>query len=444
MTLPNILLLVLDDVGVEKFKAYGFEGGTAPTPHFDTLTRKGVLFERAYASPICGPTRAAIQTGRYAFRTGFGTNMQATDAPPAYRLPTRIESLPKMLNAGRPGTYAVGAFGKWHLTYNVGDDLHPNHLGYERFAGVLSNTAGAGNGSGHFDWRRVVDGASTWVTGPPFDASQWQATVAATDAKEWIEQQSSPWFAYVALNPPHAPFGAPPLELVSAPTRAALEAEGLEPGDNVPPDEPLALRVLAYDAMIEAIDTVLYDLVEFANARDALILVVGDNGTPADIILPPFSPQHAKRTVYEQGIRVPLLALGRGVNVPGRRSSALVHAVDLWRTIGEAAGANIDPAWPTIDSVSFGPVLHDPDAPPPREYVYAESFRPNGLGKPVFAQQTIVHTRYKYIVYGGDEQFYDLENDPLETDNKIVSGLSKREQLILREMRDQLAALRAS
>ncbi len=171
---------------------------------------------------------------------------------------------------------------------------------------------------------------------------------------------------------------------------------------------------------------------------------VGDNGTPADIILPPFSPQHAKRTVYEQGIRVPLLALGRGVNVPGRRSSALVHAVDLWRTIGEAAGANIDPAWPTIDSVSFGPVLHDPDAPPPREYVYAESFRPNGLGKPVFAQQTIVHTRYKYIVYGGDEQFYDLENDPLETDNKIVSGLSKREQRILADMQATMAALLAS
>lgn len=444
MALPNIMLIVLDDVGVEKFKAYGFEEGTAKTPHFDALIEKGVLFERAYAAPICGPTRSAIQSGRYAFRTGFGTNILATDAAPAYRLPTRIWSLPKMLNAGREGTYAVGAFGKWHLTYNVGDDSHPNHLGYERFAGVMSNTAGAGNGSGHFDWRRVVDGKSSWVTGPPYDVSQWQATVAAADAMAWIEQQTSPWFAYVALNPPHAPFGAPPLELVSDETKAALEEAGMQPGDNVPPDDPLAVRVIAYDAMIEAIDTVLRDLVAFADERNALILVVGDNGTPSDIILPPFVPQHAKRTVYEQGIHVPMLALGRGVNAPGRRSRALVHAVDLWRTIGEFAGAIIDPDWPTIDSVSFAPVLRDPDAPSPRNYVFAELFRPNGLGTPAFVQHAIVQQRFKYVNFDGREEFYDLERDPRETDNKIVSGLTKREQLILDDMRGELARLLAS
>lgn len=444
MALPNILLVVLDDLGVEKFKSYGFESGTAKTPHFEALTHKGVLFERAYASPVCGPARSAIQTGRYAFRTGFGTNILATDAPPAYRLPTRIPSLPRMLNSGRPNTYATAAFGKWHLTYNVGDDTHPNDLGYGHFSGVMSNVASPGNGSGHFDWRRVTDGKTTWVTGPPFDASQWQASVAATEAKDWIEQQSSPWFAYVALNPPHAPFGAPPTALVSEETRAALEAEGLEPGYNVSPNEPLAVRLVAYDAMIEAIDTVLADLVSFADAHDALILVIGDNGTPADIILPPFIPQHAKRSVYEQGIHVPMLALGRGVNFPGRRTRALVHAVDMWRTVAEVAEANVDPNWPTIDSVSFRAVLHDPDAPSPRSYVFAEGFRPNGLGTPDLVQRTIVQERFKYVLFEGNEEFYDLPEDPLEQNNKIVSGLTKREQLILADMQATLAALLAS
>lgn len=445
MSLPNIMLVILDDLGVEKFQAYGFESGTAPTPNFDALAQQGVLFERGYAAPICGPTRSAILSGRYAFRTGFGTNILATDhAPNGYRLPPRIWSLPRMLNFDREGTYAVGAFGKWHMTYNTGDDAHPNNCGYEQFAGVMTNTQAAGNGSGPFDWRRVVNGASSWVTGPPFDVSQWQATVAAEDAKAWISEQERPWFAYVALNPPHAPFGAPPLSLVSEATREALGAAGLAPGENVPADDPLEIRLLAYDAMIEAIDTVLGDLAQFAKEHKALLLVTGDNGTPGDIILPPFQPQHAKRTVFEQGIHVPMLAVGPNIVSPGRRSPALVHVVDMYATIAEATGATISPTWPKIDSVSQYSLLTQPAEPPPRNYVFAESFRPNGLATPDFFQQTIVQQRYKYINFNGEDQFYDLQVDPTELDNKIVSGLTRREQLILQEQQAILANLLAS
>jgi len=442
--LPNLLLVVLDDVGVEKFAAYGATQDTAPTPHFDALAAEGLLFLRAYAAPVCGPARAALHTGRHAFRTGFGTNIMGTDAAPAYRLPLREVSLPEMLNHGRPGTYACGAFGKWHLTFHVGDDLHPNEVGYSHFAGCMSNTSGVGNGSGHFDWRRVVDGVSSFVTGPPFDRTQWQASVTLADAQQWIAQQSGPWFAYVGLNPPHAPFSVPPFEFLSPATQQALSDVGLAPGDTVLAGDPKRRRIRAYHAAIEATDAVLGELIASVRLTETLVIVIGDNGTPGDIILPPFQPQHAKRTVYEQGVHVPMLALGAGVTTPAEPTGALVHAVDVFRTLGEAAGAQFDPSWPRSDSVSFLGLLADPTSTPPRSDVYCENFRPNGADVPSFFQRALIGPRYKLHRYAAREEFYDLRVDPLELTDRITAGLTNEEELVLLDMRARMDLLLSS
>ena len=69
----NILLLIADDYGVDKASLYNTSGATPPTPVIDSMRDHGVLFENAWANPICSPTRATMLTGRYGFRTGIGT-----------------------------------------------------------------------------------------------------------------------------------------------------------------------------------------------------------------------------------------------------------------------------------------------------------------------------------------------------------------------------------
>src|SRR5688572_13595403 len=93
---PNVLLIVLDDIGLEWFSFYGIgqQFTTDPnfqyckTPNLQRLAARGVLFREGHANPICGPSRANIQTGRYAFRTGFGPNIRdpGTNAPIGDRL----------------------------------------------------------------------------------------------------------------------------------------------------------------------------------------------------------------------------------------------------------------------------------------------------------------------------------------------------------------------
>ena len=68
----NVLVVVADDVGVERIAAYGAHPDAGPTPVIDSLAARGVLFRNAYGNPICSPTRMAALTGRHGFRTGVG------------------------------------------------------------------------------------------------------------------------------------------------------------------------------------------------------------------------------------------------------------------------------------------------------------------------------------------------------------------------------------
>ncbi|MDP6387500.1 MAG: sulfatase-like hydrolase/transferase, partial [Planctomycetota bacterium] len=68
----NTLVLLSDDLGVDIVTCYLEGPVVAPTPNIDSLAREGVLFRNAWANPVCSPTRAHLQTGRYGFRTGVG------------------------------------------------------------------------------------------------------------------------------------------------------------------------------------------------------------------------------------------------------------------------------------------------------------------------------------------------------------------------------------
>src|SRR5205085_1119296 len=93
-----------------------------------------------------------------------------------------------------------------------------------------------------------------------------------------------------------------------------------------------------FEAMTEAMDTEIGRLLSAVTRTNTHIIFLGDNGTPAQVVQPPYSATHAKDTLYEGGIKVPLVISGPAVASPNRTNDTLVHAVDLFATILEMAG----------------------------------------------------------------------------------------------------------
>jgi arylsulfatase len=127
---PNILVILMDDVGWGDFGCYG--GGIAvgaPTPNIDRLARDGLLLTSCYSEPSCTPTRASIMTGRLPMRHGLLV-------PPMYGMPGGLQgeiTLPQLLaDAG----YVTQAVGKWHMGENTASQ--PQNVGFDDFYGFLS------------------------------------------------------------------------------------------------------------------------------------------------------------------------------------------------------------------------------------------------------------------------------------------------------------------
>jgi arylsulfatase A-like enzyme len=428
---PNIVLIVLDDVGLDKLGAYC---SVAPelrppcTPNIDALARSGLLFRQAYASPLCSPTRAQILTGNYGFRTGVGGLVDFAGGEPGLSA-ARARTLPEVL-AG----YDSSLVGKWHIADPRIDGLqHPLESGFRYFAGSMFNLSvpPVDFGGGALDCRRegrAEGDYSHWVkTCDPSGSGVLEQTCSRTyatsdttdEAIARVRAMRSPWFLEVAYHAAHRPFHAPPPELV--PSGACDFQYGRLERRTMPEDA---------DAMVEVLDRELGRLLSAIRARDprAYVLLVSDNGTDEAAVdedaLGCFDRAHSKGTVYQAGIRVPLIVAGPDV-VPGT-CDALVSAVDLFATVVELARAGAPAAAsPCTDSISLVPYLRG-GREPLRETVYTELFRPNFVPAegplrftPDRHTRVILNRRFKLIRFTDEdgrveERLYDLEEDPCE------------------------------
>ena len=398
----NILLLIADDYGVDSSSLYNTTTTGAvlpPTPNIASLASNGVTFTRAYANPVCSPTRACLLTGRFGFRTGIGDVVGGTQGP----LAATEFTLPKAFTNAALG-YQLAQFGKWHLDNTVNSPLTVG--GWTNYAGNL-----IGQIASYTNWSKTVNGVTTIST-------NYATTDLVNDATNWIAARgTNAWFLWAAFNAPHTPFHLPPTNL--CPHYAGLSGTA---GDiNANP-------VKYFDAMVEALDTEIGRLLAALPSRtNTHIIFLGDNGTLRNVLQPPFPNTRGKETLYEGGTHVPLIISGPAVVSPNRTNDTLISMVDVYATILEMAGSSVAAAVPTnvtIDSQSLLPVLKTNNLTQTR-YSYSELFGAGVLPSTNAAGRTLHNSPYKVIAFfNGTNEFYDLKSDPYEATNLLATTMN--------------------
>lgn len=396
---PNLLLLIADDVGTDALKLFNSDPGASfpPTPNIDSLVQSGVRFRNAYSYPTCSPARATVLTGRYGFRTGIGYAL-ATSTDPV--LQASESTLPEVLS-GQPGQpYRHANIGKWHLSFGAGD---PNSLGgWEHFSGVLIGALPS-----YEIWPKTVNGQTTSAY------RAYATTDNVDDALAWLGKQGQqPWLLWMAFNAAHTPYHKPDTSLHSY--------------DRLP-DSALAVQANPrpyYEAMIEALDTEIGRLLKGVDRAKTVVVFFGDNGSLHTVIQAPYSADRGKGTLYQGGIRVPLIISGPSVVRPNRDDTHVVHTVDLFATLLELAGADrsaVIPASHPVDSRSLVPILRDEAFLPSEDCVLAENF--SDALTPDVSGRAAIESRYKLIRFdSGVSALYDLAVDPIEGTNLLASG----------------------
>ncbi|MDP6824150.1 MAG: sulfatase-like hydrolase/transferase [Dehalococcoidia bacterium] len=346
MSVPNIVLIVADDMGYGDFGR--FNNGHVRTPVLDGLVDECVSLTQHYSgSPVCAPARAALMTGRYPHRTGAITPQETLGYD---RLGLDEVTLADAL---KTAGYATGLVGKWHLGA-LDPRFHPNARGFDEFAGFR------GGWADYYRWRLDRNGSFEESDG------RYLTDVLAEEAVDFIRRHATePFFLNVTFNTPHSPLQAP--EDLVAPYREMGLSEGV------------ALTYAMIEVMDRGVGRILGSIDDAGIAANTIVQFTSDNG-PAFMLRPDQVPDSvsidttryncgfngAKGSVYEGGIRVPMLARWPDGLDGGREVRDILHFTDWVPTLLGIAGVE-RPDGPPLDGHDVLPALRgEPVASPPR------------------------------------------------------------------------------
>ncbi|MHC4995416.1 MAG: sulfatase family protein [Planctomycetota bacterium] len=423
---PNIVLLLADDLGYGDIACYG--APDAKTPRLDRLAQEGVRFTHHYANgPECSPTRTALLTGRYQQRAGglecaIGTgNVGRYDDAirlanqAALGLPVEQAVLPRALNEVG---YVCGAFGKWHLGYEM--RFNPMRYGFAEFFGCL------GGNVDYFTHDELSPLPALYQGRDPVEREGYMTHLIADDAVGFIRKhRARPFFLYVPFTSPHFPFQGPGDEGV--PFNATNWTAGTR---------------AKYVELIEDLDTqigrILDELAKQGLSDNTVVVFASDNGAMAPGLNAPFA--NYKSTAFEGGVRVPMIIRWPGRIAPGQTSSQPCVTFDLTRSFLALAGARPLEGLP-LDGMDIirHVATNQPDTP---RTLFWRGKRGERVERAV-RQGTMKY--YHRHVDGTDiEYLFDLANDPGESNNLIaqqpaIAGALKRE---LSEWEEDVRAVR--
>ena len=396
---PNILFIIADDLGKDAINGFS-EGTIKPnTPNIDIIRNNGISFSNFWANPTCTPTRASIITGKYGYRTGVKS---VSD-----ELSISEITLQEYISTQTNDEYASAIVGKWHLSGN-NSTINPETFGIDYYAGLIRGAV-----NDYYQWPLSENGTRSQNTE--------YITEAFTDLSiDWINQQSKPWFMWLAYTAPHTPFHAPP---------SNMHSQGNLPTYNNGLD-PIPYYMAAIEAMDFQIGRLLDEIPE-DERNNTIIIFIGDNGTPNQVAQSPYSSSKVKSTLYQGGVNVPMFISGNSVSRTGIDNN-LITSTDLFATIAEIAGSSTNEI---NDSKSFKSLLAQ--STNIRDYQYSE------LADDTDDEWTISNGTYKLIVNSvGMEELYNLVNDPYENNNLLNGTLSLTEQNAKLELETELINIR--
>lgn len=200
----------------------------------------------------------------------------------------------------------------------------------------------------YYQWQLTEDGNTT-------TKNTYVTEALTTTSINWINQQTKPWFMWLAYNAPHTPFHVPPSNMHN---QGALPA--YTTGMNATP---------YYMVSIEAMDFQIGRLLSIMSAEkrdNTLIIFLGDNGTTNQVAQNPYLSSKVKSTLYQGGVNVPMFISGKGVTRTGAENN-LIDATDIFSTIPEVASVNVSQI---NDSKSFKSLFTTSSTI--RKYKYAE------------------------------------------------------------------------
>ncbi|MDA7915861.1 sulfatase [Verrucomicrobia bacterium] len=369
---PNVLFLLIDDLGVMDIGAYNPDS-FYETPNIDALAASGMRFTDGYAAnPVCSPTRYSIMTGKHPSRpdcTNFFAGRRKgnfTPAPLHDRMDLKEITIAEELKSAGYTTFFAG---KWHLGPTA--EFWPENQGFDVNKGGHNKGGPYGPGKyfSPFGNPRLSDGPK----------GEHLPTRLANETIEFMkDNKEKPFLAYLAFYSVHTPLMAPK-ELVEKYKRKA-ERLGLNDKAEFAPEEQVwatekkrEVRILqkhaVYAGMMESMDTqigrIIDSLKTMGIADNTIVCLMSDNGGLSTSEGSPTSNlplRGGKGWVYEGGIREPYIIRWPGHTVPGSASDFPVVSMDFYPTILEMAGLPLKPKQ-HLDGVSLASLLKGGDAP---------------------------------------------------------------------------------
>ncbi|MEY2398541.1 MAG: hypothetical protein QOJ00_1715 [Actinomycetota bacterium] len=206
---PNVLLVILDDVGFAQLGCYGSD---IDTPHIDALAARGLRYSSFHTTALCSPTRACVLTGRNHHVAGMGRVVDLAMGFPGYtaRIPKSVAMLPAMLTAHGYGAYAVG---KWHLTpedeehLGARRDRWPLGQGFERWYGFFPGETHQFVPALMHDMH-AVDPPASYEDGYHLTEDLIDRSIEYIEDLRHVDVDK-PWLLYLATGACHSPHQSP-------------------------------------------------------------------------------------------------------------------------------------------------------------------------------------------------------------------------------------------
>ena len=420
VTAPNIIFIMVDDMGYGDLGVYGQQ--LIRMPNIDQMAREGMRFTDVYAgSPVCAPARSVLMTGQHTgntrIRGNFGTpGSGVQDADGNWRVPLSPEDV-TVAEVLQSAGYVTGITGKWGLG-EEGTTGIPNLKGFDEWYGLL-NQRQAHSHYPAFVWR---DQTKEWLAGntgtfQDFATEEHYLHDLLTDfTLDFIERHAggeAPFFLYLPYTIPHSAFQIPELEPYTVNTGWTQ-------------------REKVYASMLTRMDRdvgrILDRLADLGIDGETLVFFCSDNGA-ADRYDGRFNSsgplRGLKRDVYEGGIRTVMVTWWPGMIAPDVESGAIWTFADVLPTLTDAAGVAPPPG---IDGVSVLPTLLGNNQPELAERPLYWEFHEGQFA------QAIRMGRWKAVRQNPDEPtaLYDLSVDIGETNNvaaahpDIVAAMENR------------------